>query len=409
MKAKALLLLLAFLLSLGVVHGKAEFYIIDVEPKVVEPQNVYNMTIKIKNLAPDYALYLRAILDPEHVSPINVIGSGERFTRKAKEAEESGLYFGAVLQNEEIVLNYTVYVKDVQEGVYSVPLLLKWKDKNMHDLSQILYMGIFVKGSVDIGIAGVETSPREIKAGEDNVKITVGIANTGDIELENVEVSAELEEPFKQSFSNADQSYIGTLRKGDEKKAVFYIDVDEKAKPMVYTIPLNITFRDSRGNWLSVLKHIKIVVEPKPIFEIVEVHPKTVKAGESVKLLIKIKNVGYEQAENVDIRVIREPTQPFDYEKNSDYIGTLNPGEIGSGVVEFSVDKDAPEKEYRLKINVRCVGDREAGDTNVYTQELQAVINVVSAKEEQSSTAIYGVALAAIAIIVILFVVKRRK
>ena len=403
---KRFVLLFVFLLSFGTVYGKAEFYITDVEPKVVEPQNVYNMTIKIKNLATDYALYLRAILDPEHVSPISVIGSSEKFTRKAKEAKESSLYFGAVLQNEEIVLNYTVYVKEVPEGVYTVPLLLKWKDENMKELSQVLYMGIFVKGSVDIGISGVETSPKEIKAGDDNVKVSVGITNTGDLELRNVEVHALLKNPFKPSFSNSDESYIGTLRKGDLKEAVFYIDVDERAVPKTYTIPLNITFKDSRGNWFSVLKDIKIVVEPKPIFEVLDVEPKTVKAGESVKLIVKIKNVGYEQGENVDVRVIREPTQPFDYEKNSDYIGTLNPGEVGSGVFEFSVDKDAPEKEYRLKINVRCVGDRESGDTNVYTQELQAKINVVSGAEKGSSKGIYVIAL--IAALIILIIVKRK-
>ncbi len=402
-------ILVLFLLSVGTVYGKAEFYIIDVEPMVVEPQNVYNMTIKIKNLATDYALYLRAILDPEHVSPIAVIGSSEKFTKKAKEAEESSLYFGAVLQNEEIVLNYKVYVKDVKEGVYSVPLLLKWKDENMRDISQVLYMGIFVKGKVDVGVAGVETSPKEIKAGDDNVKISVGIVNTGDIELENVEVFAELTSPFKPAFSNSDQSYIGTLRSGDEKKAVFYVDINERAKPGVYEIPLNITFKDSRGNEYSVLKHIKIIIEPKPIFEIVEVHPKTVKAGESVELLIKIKNVGYEQAENVDIRVIREPTQPFDYEKNSDYIGTLDPNEVGSGVIEFSVDKDAPEKEYRLKINVRCVGDKEIGDTNVYTQELHAKINVVSGGEAESRGNIYWAVVAVLLLIIIVLAVKRRK
>jgi len=115
--------------------------------------------------------------------------------------------------------------------------------------------------------------------------------------------------------------------------------------------------------------------------------PQNPKPGQRASLYVEVKNTGYEKAESVDLRVIRESGQPFDFETRSDFIGTLKPGESATAVLEFDVEQNAVPKEYLLKLLVRATGDSEISDTNVYTQELKASVTVERAAKAESESA----------------------
>jgi len=376
-------------LGSGLTHAvEAEFYI----TKITSPENLQIapgetalLNITLKNLRPNFALYLKASLDPNDTTPIDALGPATIWvTKKAKQAQESQQYFGAVLQGEEVGIAFKIYAKpDAEEKVYQVPLVLTWKNEKLQDVTQTICVGILIKGKPTLQIAGVETDPIEIRAGDNNVKLKITIQNIGEAEAKNVKAKLLLDEiktkTFKPSYSKSDQAFIGKLSKDQTQEATFYIDINQTAKPGKYKLPIEITYEENNdNNSYKTLKTIELLVEPKPYFTITKTKTKPEKAcpGNDVILYITIKNIGHEKAENVDLRIVRDASQPFTFDTRSDYIGTLNPKEEGTALIKFSIDKNALAKEYNLKIIVRATGDSEIGDTNVYTQTLKAPIKV---------------------------------
>lgn len=382
------------LLFAGVTYAlDADFYVTAVEHTKLKQDSYGYVNITLKNLGPEYAAYARVTFDPEDRSPIDPVGSPRRYIGRVREGIPSEQYFGIILQNEEVELGYRVYVKKgTTPGVYYVPLLVEWKDEQFSPKSQVLQLALPVEGEIKLSIAGISTVPREVRSGRDDVKVSVRIANTGDAEARNVRARLVPDAPFTESFSGAGESFLGNIMPYAEATAEFHLDVTERAEPGKYEVPLVVEYQDSSGREYREEKSISVLVEPAPYFELtsVELLPGNPSPGDRVTLKLRIKNTGGEKAENTDIRVIRESSQPFDFTTRSDFIGTIKPGEAGEGAIEFEVKEDAVPKEYRLRLSVRCTGDSEAGDDNVYVQEIAVPVRVVAGASEGGDRVFYA-------------------
>lgn len=413
------LYVLGILMLLPLVQGvyaaeagvEADFYVTSVTPTQVEPGETTVLNITLKNLAPATATYLKASLDPDDASPIDAVGALRTWLNRAGRAQASSEYFGVILRGDEITLSFPIYVKlNTTEDVYDVPVKLKWINNVMEGKNQTVLIGILVKGDISLGVASVDTDPAKIRSGDDNVKITVKVHNSGEATAKNVKARLITEAPFKPSYSNTNLAYLGKLKAAADQTATFYLDVGETAKPGSYVLPLLLSYEDLRNNKFEVEDKVSIIVEPKPYFELTSSRlvPALPKAGGRALLYLDIKNIGHENGESVDVRVVREAGQPFSFDVRSDFIGTLKPGESGSAVLEFDVDKDALPKEYLLKLIVRATGDTEKGDTNVYTQELKAPVRVGEGGKSPNNILKYAAVLVGIAVAVgVLY--KRRK
>ncbi len=343
---------------------KADFQVLDFEPKLLEPGDVALLNIKIKNIGDNYAKKVKIAIDPFDVTPLDPIG--------IVEVEK------AMVQPGEVVdFSYPVFVKlNATENVYYTPVYLAWE--TYESKTQILAIGTYVRGNITLGIASVEADPTEIRSGADDVKLTVTMENSGRAVATDAKVTLQFSDPFKASYSQSDAAYIGRIEPGQVRSATFYFDLDEVAGEGKYAIPLFLSYRDQRDVEYEFTSSVDLIVESKPYFEVVEIQiePEAPTSNDHVRLGIKVRNIGQETGESVDLRVIRESGQPFTYDTKSDFVGTLDPGESGTAVIEFDIDGDAVPKEYILKLSIRATGDSEKGDTNVYTQELKASINV---------------------------------
>lgn len=360
-------------LGIRVKDLKADFQVLDFEPKLLEPGDVALLSIRIKNIGDNFASKVKIAIDPFDVTPVDPIG--------VVEVEK------AMVQPDEVVdLSYPVFVKlNASENVYYTPVYLTWE--TYESKSHILAIGTYVRGNITLGIASVETDPKDTRSGTDDVKLMVSIENSGRAVATDVKTTLQLSDPFKASYSQSDAAYIGRIEPGQTRPATFYFDLDELAREGKYAIPLLLSYRDQRDVEYEFTTSVDLIVEPKPYFEVVEIkaEPEALKPNDHVRLGIKVENIGQEKGESVDLRVIRESGQPFTYDTKSDFIGTLNPGESGTAVLEFDVDEDAAPKDYILKLSIRATGDSERGDTNVYTQELKATISVGETDMERRS------------------------
>lgn len=104
-KKISIVMFLALVLTLALATEgfavEARFYPVKVEPLRMAPGDTAVLNVTLKNLQPNFALYLKASLDPEDVTPIDPLGSATIWvTKRAREAQESQQYFGAVLQGK---------------------------------------------------------------------------------------------------------------------------------------------------------------------------------------------------------------------------------------------------------------------------------------------------------------------
>jgi len=265
------------------------------------------------------------------------------------------------------------------------------------------------KGVINIG--DVSTDPTDIRPGDEDVEIRAVIENSGEAAAKDIETRLICGDKFKPSWSGTDRSYIGRLNSGEKGEAIFHIDIADNIESNTYSIPLQIRYKDTKGGEYEVMREINILVEPKPEFEIVSYHtePGNISAGDtSVRLHVRIRNIGSEEAESVSVRATGEAEVPFDFDVKSNYVGNLKPDEDWTAVLKFDVDKDASPKAYQQGIEIRCTGDRDLGDDNVYLFDKMIPISVSSGSAGTFSVPGFEAIFALIALFVVLFL-RRKK
>jgi hypothetical protein len=315
----------------------------------------------------------------------------------------------------------TVHVKEeAPNGVYPVPVTCSWRGyyfdptkgyvaTNTTEAQLGISFNVVGKGVINIG--DVSTDPVDIRPGDEDVEIRAFIENSGEAAAKDIEAKLLCKDKFKPSWSGTDRSYIGRLNSGDSKEAIFHIDIVDNVESETYSIPLQIRYKDTKGGEYEVMREINILVKPKPEFVIVSYYtePANISAGdEGVKLQVRIRNTGSEKAESVSVRSTGEAEVPFDFDVKSDYVGNLKPDEEWTAVLKFDVDTDASLKTYQQGIEIRCTGDRDLGDYNVYLFDKMIPISVSSSSSGTFSVPGFEVLFALSALFVV-FVLLRRK
>jgi hypothetical protein len=318
-------------------------------------------------------------------------------------------------------MEITIHVKEeVPNGIYPINVSCLWTEYHFDskigevdvtDRSAELgvYFNVIGKGMINMG--DVSTDPTDVKPGNINVEITAVIENSGEAAAKDVEAKLICNKAdFKPSWSGTDRSYIGRLNSGDSKEVVFHVDVAENIDSKVYSIPLRINYKDTSGREYEVMRELEILVEPKPEFEIISYStaPASINAGDTgVILHVGIRNVGSEEAESVSVRATGEAEVPFDFDVKSDYVGNLKVDEVWTAVLKFDVDNDASPKGYQQGIEIRCTGDRDLGDNNVYLFDKMIPISVLSGSAGTFSVPGFEAIFALIALFAVFFLRKK--
>lgn len=232
------------------------------------------------------------------------------------------------------------------------------------------------KEGVVLGVAGFSVEPSEVRPGDDYVELKAYVDNSGEKAAKSVEVSLDLPEGFSASYSDNNRVWVGQLGAGESRVVSFYVNVAEEVEEGVYDFNYNFEFRDSENNDYVGEDSVEFFVKAKPNIEVIAVEGEGAR-GSSSKLYVTVKNVGSETAEAVDVRILKQSSQPFDFDVRSDYVGELLPGEEGLAVFDIDVKRSAEKKEYDLKLLIRAKGDSDIGDDNVYVFNRRAKFEVV--------------------------------
>jgi len=272
-------------------------------------------------------------------------------------------------------------------------------------------------------IGTVKSSPSDIKAGHEDIKLTVEIQNVGKGDAKLVTANLKLPQGFVPSSSYSNTYNLGNVEKDSSEEAVFYMDVDEDVTEGVYETILLIRYKNENSQEYAERELIvDLNVKPSPSFMVEEVRagtstssdsfsgyivkegdvisPSTISQGESGELRIKLSNYGEEEAKSVSVKIFKDSTHPFDFEEIYDFIGNLNPGESSDAVFKFSVDGNAILKKYLVDVEIRYLDGNE-----VETERTTIPLEV---SRQSSGNSLLFIPVAVVILAVGLFLWKRK-
>lgn len=327
-----------------------DFYLMDFTPQTIEPGETTILNITLKNLAPADGMYLNTSLDPDDVSPVDVVGIIKKRIDRITGSQEPDKYFG-VIQNEEIQLSIVVHVdNNTTEGVYNVPLVLFWEDNLRRHWSQTLDMGIHIKGNPLIRVVKVSTSPVELRTDTEKNEVNIAVENAGKTTAKSVKLDVELKDPFTEAYSSSSSDFVTHILPDSSNDFVVTIDIDEDALAGTYTLPLKLSYRTDDAAY-KVEDKINIKISKKAKFEVQNFTsaPSVIIPGDDFIINIPVENTGQERAENVKA-VIK--TKSYFTGVKTDYLGDIKVGDSKLATFELTADRDTIPDNYENDITL---------------------------------------------------------
>ena len=226
-----------------------------------------------------------------------------------------------------------------------------------------------------LGIANIVTEPSAVRPGDDFVEVTTYIENSGSKSAKSIEAKLSIPDGLEHSYSDNNRKWIGSLSSNESKQLSFFINIDENADSEQYALDLDLNYEDLDNNDYTKKLSFPLLVKERPNIEVVDVKGDG-KAGSKITLEVTLKNIGTEDAEAIDARIIKQSSQPFSFDLRSNYLGELKVGETGKAVFTINIDKEAEQKEHSLKLLIRAKGDSDKGNNDIYTFNRRAIVNV---------------------------------
>lgn len=264
------------------------------------------------------------------------------------------------------------------------------------------------KEGIILDIAGLNSHPSKIRPENNEVQLQAFIENSGFKTAQSVEVLMETEhEGIVASFSNNNRNWVGLVEETTSKPISFYIDIRNSVPSGVHNLHFTLNYRDLDGNSYTKNTTLPIMVESRPHLVVTNIEGSS-RAGEKAQLKVEITNIGEDSANAVDVRIIRDATQPFAFDLRSNYIGEIKPNESRIAIFEFDTLSSAQEKMHQFQLLVRAQGDREKGDTNIYTFHERAEFEV-SGQAPNFFIIVGGVVIVLVLIMFVIALVSKNK
>lgn len=316
------------------------------DPYPAEPGKYMTLWIKVQNNGP--------------VSARNVtLELLDTYPFSLDPSEQRARTFGEVLPTEPILAEYRVRVDgDALDGRNPIELKIGSDGRDFFTKSFDIYIESKV---VDFAIGGLLSEPESLYSDTENNKIIITLQNIGEAAAKLVRTELMLPDGFSPSDSYSDEYPVGGIESESYGDAIFYMDIDKAVGAGEYLGTLKVYYKDdSDGEYKRKTLQVRIPVRASPSFEItgVALNPETIGQGmQGIEMRLDILNSGSREAENVNIRVLKEATQPFDFDEKSDFVGNLGPNETGQATFHFDVDGNADLKKYILDIEIRYTQD----------------------------------------------------
>jgi len=304
---------------------------------------------------------------------------------------------GDMLPGFPFTLRFALAVaSDATAGVHRLTLILDYKTaRELLPVQKTLGVDVPV-WTGDVRVQHVLTLPSNVYPGNNQVVVKAWLVNSGTGATADLQVRLVLEDSFKPSSGGSDIFFLGTMQPGQVSEADFYIDISKSAQFGTYNLRL-VTDSDGANGQVDI-GQIPIYLSEKVKFELVQVEPQALHAGDSgASIRITIKNVGSTTADSV-----RAQLRVGNYFSGTltDFLGTMGPGESKTAYLTVDVDANAKPQIYRMDLRIDWTQS-----SNSLDDTLPVELQVSAAELPLPLIAVAAVLLA----LVIAVVVRRRR
>ncbi len=285
---------------------------------------------------------------------------------------------------------------DATAGIHRLTLIINYKTaRELLPVEKTLSVNVPV-WTGDVRVQNVVTVPPKVYPGDNQVAVKAWLVNSGTGSTADLQVRLLLQDPFQASSGGSDTFFLGTMQPGQVSEADFYVDISKSAQFGSYNLKL---VTDSTGSSGQVeIGQIPIYLSEKVIFEVVQLEPKVVHAGDSgVSIKVTIKNTGTVAADSVRAQLM---VGNYFSGTLTDFLGTMQPGESKTAYLTVDVDAKATPQVYKMDLRLDWTQSDSSLD-NTLPVELQ----VVSAELPLPLVAVAVVLLVLVAAVV----VRRRR
>jgi hypothetical protein len=312
-------------------------------------------------------------------------------------AETVGQSAGDMLPSYSFTLRFALTVaSDASAGVHRLTLILRYKTaRELLTVEKTLTVDVPV-WTGDVRVQHVMTVPAKVYPGDNQIVVKTWLVNSGTGSTADLQVHLVLEDPFQASSGGSDTFFLGTMQPGQVSEADFYLDISKTAHFGSYSLSLVSESPGSNGQ--VEIGQIPIYVSEKVIFEIVQVEPNVIHAGDSgVSMRITIKNTGTLAADSVRAQL---KVGNFFSGTLTDFLGTMQPGESKTAYLTVDVDPKATSQTYKTDLRLDWTQSNNSLDDT-----LQVELQVAPAELPLPLIAAAIVLLALVALVV----VRRRR
>jgi hypothetical protein len=327
-------------------------------------------------------------------SPLSYIYSINGSQVAAETVDQSA---GDMLPSYSFTLRFILTVaSDANAGVHRLTLIVDYKTaRDLLPVEKTLSVDVPV-WTGDVRVQNVLTVPGKVYPGDNQIAVKAWLVNSGTGSTTDLQVRLLLQEPFEGSSGGSDTFFIGTMQPAQVNEADFYVDISKSAQFGSYNLKL--VSVPAEGGQVEI-GQVPIYVSEKVIFELVQVEPKVVHAGDSgVSIKITVKNTGTVEADSVRAQLL---VGNYFSGTLTDFLGTMQPGESKTAYLTVDVDSKAASQTYKMDFRLDWTQSDSSLD-NTLTVELQVT-------PAELPLPLIAVAVVLLALVVVVVVRRRRK
>jgi hypothetical protein len=276
---------------------------------------------------------------------------------------------GDIQAGYSFTLRYALTVaSDAIAGIHRLTLILDYKTaRELLPVEKTLSVDVPV-WTGDVRVQHVVTVPAKVFPGDNQIAVKAWLVNSGTGSTADFQVRLVLQDPFQASSGGSDTFFLGTMQPGQVSEADFYVDISKSAQFGSYNLKLVTVSAGSSGQ--GEIGQIPIYVSEKVIFEVVQVEPKVVHAGDSgVSIKVTIKNTGTVAADSVRAQLM---VGNYFSGTLTDFLGTMQPGESKTAYLTVDVDSKATSQTYKMDLRLDWTQSDNSLD-NTLPVELQVI------------------------------------
>jgi hypothetical protein len=230
--------------------------------------------------------------------------------------------------------------------------------------SEAIPFGIEVKDAPRLIVKAVESRVFANAKGE----VSITIEATSD--LKDATLSLRASPPISVLSS---EYYIGELKSGEERTAVFRVKASNDAKAVSY--PAEVKLRYRTMDEYSETNPVEIGISVSPKLEFVLEGRPIVNAGDEEIVEFQVKNAGDYEVRDATARLTI--VDPFSSTDDTAFVGDLGPGEVATIKFKLKADGEATPKLYALNLEVKY---RDPEGEWVISDPIKATIEVAPKK-----------------------------